>query len=87
MRRALKDKLQGAKNVTVTDDGWTNDSRRSVYGTHVTIPQQDGRRETFLLSVRDASEDSHTGEYLAGTNRAACRNSLPDGLHCSYEQS
>ncbi len=65
VQQSLKKELDAdsTQNCTVGNDGWTNQNKRSVYATTVTIPGP--KRRTFLLKAADASEKNHNAPYLA----------------------
>jgi hypothetical protein len=56
-------KIKVAQNLTLAVDAWTDRRKRSVVAFLVHLPD----RSCFLLETREASLDSHTGEYMAGT--------------------
>lgn len=75
VQQSLKKELDAdsTQNTTVGNDGWTNQNKRSVYATTVTIPGD--KRRTFLLKAEDASEKNHNAPFLASKSSQTCTSS------------
>jgi hypothetical protein len=58
----IQEKLEGAQNLTVNLDGWTDISKHSVYTCNTVFPD----RTIAQWDCRDLSADSHTADFLTG---------------------
>ena len=68
--KLLVEQLRVSDLITMTLDGWTSESKQSVYASNLTL-DIDYSRKALLYDVRDFSADRHTGEFLAGTAASA----------------
>lgn len=56
--------LKTCKNGTLTLDGWTDNSNKSIYA--ICWIMDDSNRSCFLVDVLDLSSDRHTAAILLG---------------------
>ena len=70
----LVEETQGG--ITLELDGWSDNTNKSVAACNITLPS----RKTLLLKVFDATDEAHTGEYLAGARLSLCMHGRGVGV-------
>lgn len=62
VRAEIDQKLEKAHNVTVNLDGWTDNSKHSVYICNIIFPD----RTIAQWDCQDLSAEAHTADFLTG---------------------
>ena len=69
-----KKRLEAARHITVTLDGWSNMRMKSVMAANAILPSPSPNRGRGmeLLGSEDASAERHTAENVAGGSLSNC---------------